>query len=318
MKKTIRITEDQLNRLLVNKSQMNESVDPTNPLTHFDTVQKALVAKGWKVNASMQSKGITELIYEGPNLLIKVRHVFPDSEYGKMVDYTIQIIVNNRVVKQYKPGTVNTNDVIDKAMFYVDNSKMMGVVPEKLNEDINRIKTMMGFIMEDNDDSYDKMVNDDDFDMEDAIDKAEMMNDDNKEGDMENPWADMPELPTGIQANRVKGTTTADEWLDYVLMKLDYKKDNDYKRTREMFSKMDEDAKKLFEQLINWKENILYDKLFDDVRGVSDDGFSDLIADIVSRGMKFFNQVMEDPSIAQKMVDDDDYQESFSYTFNED
>lgn len=171
---------------------------------------------------------------------------------------------------------------------------------KNLNEDINRIKTMMGLIVENENETFD----------------GDSMDTPNDEEMSENPWEDMPELPTSIQANKVKGTTTADEWMDYILMKLDYKKDNDYRRTQKMFGMMDEDARNLFEKLVDWKVDKLYGKLLHDVRGVSDDGFSDLVNDIISRGTEFFNKVMEDPSIAQKMVDDHDYQESFSYTFN--
>lgn len=174
---------------------------------------------------------------------------------------------------------------------------------KNLNEDINRIKTMMGLIVENDNETLDG----------DTMDITP-----NDEEMSENPWEDMPELPTSIQANKVKGTTTADEWMDYILMKLDYKKDNDYRRTQKMFGMMDEDARNLFEKLVDWKADKLYGKLLHDVRGVSDDGFSDLVNDIISRGTEFFNKVMEDPSIAQKMVDDHDYKESFSYTFNQD
>jgi hypothetical protein len=168
---------------------------------------------------------------------------------------------------------------------------------KNLNEDINRIKTMMGLIVENDNETFDG----------DTMDNQEMT---------ENPWEDMPELPTSIQANKIKGTTTADEWIDYVLMKLDYKKDNDYNRTRDMVNMMDEESRNLFEKLVRWKEDKLYNKLFNEVKGVSDDGFSDLVSDIVSRGIEFFNKVMENPSIAQEIVDNDDYKESFGYTFS--
>ena len=180
-------------------------------------------------------------------------------------------------------------------------------VMKTLNEDINRIKTMMGLIVENDNETFDD--NSMDTPNDEGMDSQEMT---------ENPWEDMPELPTSIQANKVKGTTTADEWLDYILMKLDYKKDNDYRRTQKMFGMMDEEARNLFEKLVDWKISKLYDILLNDVRGVGDDGFSDLTYDIISRGTEFFNKVIENPSIAQEIVDNHDYKESFSYTFNQD
>ena len=61
--------------------------------------------------------------------------------------------------------------------------------------------------------------------------------------------------------------------------------------------------------------NKLSVKLDNVVSGVGDDGYSDLLAHIVWSGKELYDAVMSDTSIAQKIIDDREYVESFSYAF---
>ena len=51
------------------------------------------------------------------------------------------------------------------------------------------------------------------------------------------------------------------------------------------------------------------------VSGVGDDSYSDLKAHIVGSGKELYDAVMNDPSIAQRIIDKYEYHESFSYAF---
>ena len=57
----------------------------------------------------------------------------------------------------------------------------------------------------------------------------------------------------------------------------------------------------------------LYVALTKDIRDVGDDSFGDLIAHIVGLGHEKYEAVLADHTVAQKMVDDSEYKESFSY-----
>ena len=56
-------------------------------------------------------------------------------------------------------------------------------------------------------------------------------------------------------------------------------------------------------------------KISDQVEGVGDDGYSDVLAHIVGAGKTFYDSVMKDPSLAQRLIDNDQYKESFAYAF---
>jgi len=51
----------------------------------------------------------------------------------------------------------------------------------------------------------------------------------------------------------------------------------------------------------------------DDIRGVGDDSWSDLKSDIVSRGKEYYDRALIDFDLVQRMSNEDDYTESFSY-----
>lgn len=57
----------------------------------------------------------------------------------------------------------------------------------------------------------------------------------------------------------------------------------------------------------------LYKRLDPVITGVSDDGFMDLRDHIIGLGRETYEAVMKDPAVAQKIVDEHSYRESFSY-----
>ena len=57
----------------------------------------------------------------------------------------------------------------------------------------------------------------------------------------------------------------------------------------------------------------LYDHLFD-IKGVSDDGYDDLRWQIVANGKEFYDNITLEK--AQRMVDNNEYTESFAYAFH--
>jgi len=59
----------------------------------------------------------------------------------------------------------------------------------------------------------------------------------------------------------------------------------------------------------------LDNKITSVVHGVGDDSFSDVLAHIIGMGKEAYDAVMKDPSLAQQLIDDNKYRESFSYAF---
>jgi len=70
---------------------------------------------------------------------------------------------------------------------------------------------------------------------------------------------------------------------------------------------------KQVEEFARKKANDLYDKLFN-VQGVGDDGYSDLLWQIVANGEEFYNNITLEK--AQSMIDNNEYTESFAYAFH--
>lgn len=101
-----------------------------------------------------------------------------------------------------------------------------------------------------------------------------------------------------------------------------WKVDHDYDRIGNEWSKLDEDIFNQIEKFARNKQAELANKfeaawLGNDGGGgigVSDDGWSDLTADVVGRGEEFYNSVTADK--LREMADDDDYEENFMYSFN--
>ena len=70
---------------------------------------------------------------------------------------------------------------------------------------------------------------------------------------------------------------------------------------------------KQVEEFARKKVSNLYD-ILGDINGVSDDSLSDLTWQIVANGEEFYNNITLEK--AQEMVDNMDYNESFSYAFH--
>lgn len=94
--------------------------------------------------------------------------------------------------------------------------------------------------------------------------------------------------------------------------------DHDYNRIQNLFKNLD---KKEFKELENFfikKVDLLhqkFDKAWLSIPGidVSDDGWSDLTAEVVGRGEDFYNSITAEK--LQKIAIENDYEESFSYCF---
>jgi len=98
--------------------------------------------------------------------------------------------------------------------------------------------------------------------------------------------------------------------------KVQWTKDHDYNRIKKMILRtMDKDSAKDLNDTYRQIYGKLHKHIFDKIEGVGDDGYSDLVAHIVGSGKGLYDAVMNDPSIAQQIVEDRTYEESFSYSF---
>ena len=100
---------------------------------------------------------------------------------------------------------------------------------------------------------------------------------------------------------------------------LEWSKDHDYKRI-EQYLKDNFTVVESIDliEFINDKIHYLYSQFQDDWLGdpgieVSDDGWSDLTAEVVGRGKKFYKNITVEK--LQKMAIEEDYQENFTYSF---
>ena len=96
--------------------------------------------------------------------------------------------------------------------------------------------------------------------------------------------------------------------------------DHDYDRIRVELSKLPSDVVELFDEFINDKHNILYERFEKDWLGnpgidCSDDGFMDLRAEVVGRGEKFYNSITTDK--LREMCANRDYYECFLYVLHD-
>lgn len=101
-----------------------------------------------------------------------------------------------------------------------------------------------------------------------------------------------------------------------LIEKADWKKDHDYNRIRKEFTALPKDTYSQLMNFIDKKHGELYERFKNDwlaSPGIrcSDDGWSDLIAEVVGRGEKFFKAITV--SKLQKMAIELDYEESFVY-----
>ena len=123
-----------------------------------------------------------------------------------------------------------------------------------------------------------------------------------------------------LTGDKSTGVTSADDLFWYVVDLVDFKNDDDYNRVKKYlldlnrFAGVPSEAINLISKVLNFKSNSL-DISSDGGRGidVSDDGWSDLRGDVISRGKDFFNNAMNNSDIMKKMADEYDYTESFFY-----
>lgn len=126
--------------------------------------------------------------------------------------------------------------------------------------------------------------------------------------------------PDKLLVNRKTGETTGDDFFWPIIDILDYKSDNDYRRVKNLMldlyrftGALSKDDFSKFINIFDFKNDMIDRRHGNDIRGVSDDSWGDLKADIVSRGKDFYNKALSDFNLVQKMADDDDYKESFNY-----
>lgn len=127
------------------------------------------------------------------------------------------------------------------------------------------------------------------------------------------------EIPEeGIKGN-INGGTNIDNFFWTLVDMVDYKSDDDYKRINDILLNINRfggvPAEKILAlaKVLNYKCKSIDNKWGDDIRGVGDDSWSDLKSDIVSRGKEYYDRALIDFDLVQRMSNEDDYTESFSY-----
>lgn len=104
-------------------------------------------------------------------------------------------------------------------------------------------------------------------------------------------------------------------WWDFV-EQAEWTKDFDYERIENVLRNADPKITQELEEIYRKFSKQLYNYLDDKVKGVSDDGFSDLIAHIIGSGKELYSQVMNDWKIAQGIINDRQYREGFQYIWH--
>lgn len=106
-----------------------------------------------------------------------------------------------------------------------------------------------------------------------------------------------------------------EKFWDFV-RRCDWLKDYDFERIKmKMLRTLTKQEVESYRDVFGEFRNKLSVKLDNVVSGVSDDSYSDLLAHVVGSGKELYDAVMDDPSIAQKIIDNYDYRENFSYSF---
>lgn len=106
-----------------------------------------------------------------------------------------------------------------------------------------------------------------------------------------------------------------------IIKKAGWEKDHDYTRIQEEFKKLPKTTFKQLNDFVHKKVGELYTRFEKDWLGdpgieCSDDSWSDLTAEVVGRGEKFFEGITVKK--LQKMALADDYHENFTYSLHED
>ena len=106
-----------------------------------------------------------------------------------------------------------------------------------------------------------------------------------------------------------------DMFWDFV-REANWKSDYDYKRIGTMLEHVGKTTALELQKIYDEKSSELYEWLWDPIHGVSDDGFSDLVSHTIGLGKEFYDAVIKDPSVAQKLVDNHQYEEGFQYIWH--
>lgn len=119
-------------------------------------------------------------------------------------------------------------------------------------------------------------------------------------------------LPLEDFTNRTAAMSDSEFWK--LVDALGWGKDHSYKRIKAYILKnWSKEQVTEFKKVKDKLYDALYKRLFDEVEGVGDDSFSDLLNHIIGLGKREYDANMKDPSRAQKRVNKYDFQESFSY-----
>jgi hypothetical protein len=127
------------------------------------------------------------------------------------------------------------------------------------------------------------------------------------------------EIPEGGVIAYKDGTTNLDDFLWKFVDMVDYKSDNNYRRINSLLTDLNRfvgvppEKILILAKLIDFKCRILDKKWGNDVE-IGEDSWSDLRADIVSRGEDFYDKALIHLDLIQSLIDEDDYTESFIYS----
>lgn len=137
----------------------------------------------------------------------------------------------------------------------------------------------------------------------------------------------MKHLKSRLRFNSINESTkeskkiTKDDIIEFwnFVDEADWRSDINYERIQKLLKTKYKKERKMFDNIFQHFKNEAYTKFENDWLGepgfdVSDDGYSDLIADVVGRGEEFYNNA--DAKILQTMASYNDYDESFSYCFH--
>ncbi len=111
--------------------------------------------------------------------------------------------------------------------------------------------------------------------------------------------------------------TKKELWL--LIEKVNWAFDHNYNRIQKFFiEKLTDSEQKQLSEFFDQKETDLHNKYKEYWLGspgidVSDDGWSDLKAEVIGRGEEFYNNITVEKLV--KMAEDNDYEESFAYCF---
>ena len=216
--------------------------------------------------------------------------------------------------------------IVDLAVFYNDsvvNSQYVALVLHNGASDYKLDTKLMSLINKLLDHSVMMMINDVDFDgknyynpneINESVDKSNLKVLSKFVSSLPRPNIDK------IDVDYNTGETNGDDFFWPLIDILDYKSDNSYKRVKEIIldlyrftGALSYEDIMLFIKILEFKLRALEKHHGDKIRGVSDDSWGDLKADIVSRGKDFYDKAISDFDLVQKMSNDIDYTESFYY-----